>query len=233
MNVAILTAGGTGTRMHLDVPKQFLEIEGKPLIVYTMERFEKCELIDCIVVTCLDGWQDEMWRLVKKYNLSKVKHIVKGGATGQESIYNGFSVIKENYDENTIVLIHDGNRPLVSNEIIEASIKTCNEKGNAVAYIPCQEVMFVSDDMKSSSVQIDRSKLARTQTPHVYRAKDMNDIYDLAKKEGLENCVAMCSMCALLGIETYLYPGSEKNIKITTPVDIDIFRAILKREGKQ
>ncbi len=233
MNVVILTAGGKGTRMHNKVPKQFMMIKGKPLIVYTAEKFQRSNSVDIIIVVCLSGWIKKMKEYADEYKLSKIRYITAGGKSGQESIFNGLQVVRDHFPDDSIVMIHDGNRPLVSNEMIDESIRTCKEKGNAVAYIPCQEVMFVSDDMESSKQEIEREKLARTQTPHVYRARDLYHIFELASKHNLTDCVAVCSMCCKLGIKTYLYPGSEKNIKITTPIDVDIFEALLNRKDNE
>lgn len=233
MNIAILTAGGTGSRMNQAIPKQFMLINDKPLLVYTIERFQNCSNIDRIAITCLSGWEEKVWEYVKTYNLNKVKYVVTGGSTGQESIYNGFNKIQCDCNDNDIILIHDGNRPMVSSEIINRGIETCKKYGNAVAYIPCQEVMFLTDDMKKSNKQIERSKLARTQTPHLYYVKNMKDIYEQAEKRGIKDCVAMCSMCEMLGIETNLYLGSERNIKTTTPDDVDIFKALLAVEKNE
>lgn len=230
MNVAILTAGGRGSRMHQHVPKQFMMIEGKPLIVYTMEKFQNNRNIDFIVLVCLNEWQERLKQLIQEYKITKAKYITNGGATGQESIFNGLKIVNDNFDEETVVLIHDGNRPMVTDQLIDTAILKCKEKGNAVAYIPCQEVVFYSDDKISSKKQIDRSKVMRTQTPHAYKLDLLNNVFKSANDKGLTDCVATCSICASLGIETYFYEGSEKNIKITTPEDVDIFKALMKEE---
>ena len=230
MNIVILTAGGIGSRMNQTIPKQFMKIYDKPLLIYTALRFQNCNSIDGIVIVCLSGWKNKVYEMAKEYGIDKLLSIVEGGSTGQESIKNGFKYIRDNYDDDDIVLIHDGNRPMVSEEIINKGINTCRIKGNAVAYIPCQEVMFLSEDMISSKEQIERSKLARTQTPHVYKVRDIENIYKMADENGYKDCVAICSLCQKLGIETYLYQGSEKNIKITTQEDIDIFKALLTVE---
>lgn len=227
MNVAILTAGGVGSRMCQTTPKQFMDINGKPLIVYTIEKFEKSKLIDEIVISCLDGWQEKVKSYIKQYNFTKVSNIVTGGRTGQESITNGYNAIKEKCDDNSNIIIHDGNRPNVSENLIEKSIKLCEEKGNAVLYIPCQEVMFITDDFISSNQQIDRSKLARTQTPHVFKKRILDNVFEIARDKGLFNEVAICSLFQKVGEPIYLCEGDEKNIKITFQSDIDIFKSLI------
>lgn len=228
MNIAIITAAGTGSRMNQSTPKQFMDINGKPLIVYTLEKFDQSDLIDEIAISCLDGWQDTIKELIKKYSISKVKHIVTGGKTGQESITNAYNAIKDKCDDNSNIVIHDGNRPNLSQELIKNSIELCEKKGNAILYIPCQEVMFISDDFISSTEQIDRSRLARTQTPHVFKKHLLDKLFSLAEKNSLYSEVAICSLCQKVGETIYLCKGDEKNIKITFQSDIDIFKALLK-----
>lgn len=230
MNVAIITAAGVGSRMDKLIPKQFIEIENKPLIIYTLQKFQNCNQIDSIILVCLDGWKDYMKELTETYNLTKVGHIVSGGKTGQDSIYNGLQTAKTHYDNDSIIIIHDGNRPLVSNDIIVEGINVCKKKGNAVAYVPCQEVMLLTDDKEKSTKQIDRSLLVRTQTPHVFRLDDLNRIFESANKENIINKAAVCSICVSLGVPVNLYLGSEKNIKITTKEDLEIFKALLTLE---
>jgi len=225
--IALLTAAGTGSRMNQDIPKQFIHINNKPLIVYTMEAFEKHPNIDAIVVVCLDGWHEILKAYAKQFNISKLKYVVNGGATGQESIKNGIDVIKEHYSEDSIVLVHDGNRGLVSPEIISDSIYTYNKFGSAVAAIPCTEAVFESEDGSESDVEIPRSKLYRTQTPHTYQLKKLVWAHEEAEKRNIKNTAASCSLMRALGEEVYFSKGSIKNFKITTVEDIDVFNAFL------
>ena len=226
-NVVILTAAGKGTRMKQDIPKQFMHIENKPLIVYTMEAFQKHPSIDAIIVVCLDGWHDILKAYAKQFNITKLEHVVSGGASGQESIKKGLLCAEKNYSLDSTIIVHDGNRGLVSQEIISNALSTYNEYGNAVVAIPCTEAVFVSENGTTSTEEIPRSKLYRTQTPHVWSLEKMLWAHEQAKKKKLTNTTATCSLMKELGETIHFSMGSEKNMKITTVEDIDLFKAIL------
>ncbi|MBQ1194341.1 MAG: 2-C-methyl-D-erythritol 4-phosphate cytidylyltransferase [Lachnospiraceae bacterium] len=226
MKVALLTAGGMGARMNLDIPKQFIYVDDKPLIIYTLEAFEKHPMIDEIVVVCLKNYIELMKTYVNEYGITKVKWIVEGGNTGQESINNGLNKINEIYDEETIVLIHDGNRPNVSQEIITDAITTYYECGSAVAAIPCVEAIFKSVNGRESAESIPRESLFRTQTPHVFGLKKLLWAHEQAKIKKINNTVATCTLMNELGEKIYFSKGSDKNLKITTQDDLDIFIAM-------
>lgn len=227
MNIAILTAGGIGSRTHQDIPKQFLNVENKPIIIYTLEAFQQHPNIDEICVVILEGWESILWAYAKQFNISKLKYVVTGGVTGQESIFNGLSEIKNNHTDNDIVIIHDGNRPMVSQDIITDNLVKQKIYGSAVATIPCTEVVFVSTNKIDSDKSIPRENLQRTQTPHSYYLKDIWNAHMLAKEKGIVNMAASCSLMEALGYRTYFSQGSEKNLKITTVEDIEIFKALL------
>lgn len=231
--IALLTAAGVGSRMKQDIPKQFLHIENKPLIIYTLEAFQAHPSIDVIIVICLDGWHDILKSYAKQFNIDKLKHVVSGGSTGQESIKNGIDELQKYYSEDSIVLVHDGNRGLVSQEIISDSLSTYYQHGCAVAVVPCTEAIFDSENGISSTVEIPREKLYRTQTPHAYSLGKIAWAHEEAKKRKITNTTATCSLMRMLGEETYFSKGSEKNIKITTVEDIDMFKALLHTKGEE
>ena len=231
MNVALLTAAGVGSRMHQDIPKQFIHVDNKPLILYTMEAFQKHPSIDAIIVVTLDSWKDVLWAYARQFNITKLKWTASGGKTGQESIRNGLEKLREElHDDYTIVMIHDGNRPLVSAEIISDSLATFKKYGNAVATIPCTEVVFESDDGHSSCVSTSREKLFRTQTPHTYFLGELYEAHLVAEKRGIHGTAASCMLMKELGKQTYFSKGSEINLKITTVEDLKIFQALLHTE---
>lgn len=229
MNVAILTAGGVGLRTHQDLPKQFITVDNKPIIVYTLEAFQQHPNIEEIYVSCLAGWNVVLEAYAKQFNITKLKRIVTGGATGQESIYNAMLAIKEDHSktDDVIVLIHDGNRPMVSQDIITDNIVKQQIYGSAVTAIPTTEVVFVSKDGKISNEALNRDELFRTQTPHAYKFDELWDIHCRAIKDGVTNTAASCSLMQRYGYATHFSKGSEKNIKITTVEDIEIFKALL------
>lgn len=227
MNIALITAAGKGSRMNQEVPKQFMPIKNKPLIIYTLEVFQKHPNIDAIIISCLPGWNQIMEAYVKQYNISKVKWIVDGGNNGQSSIKNALVELEKHCSKDDIVLIHDGNRGLVSEEIISDSIVVCKENGGAVATIACNEVIVKTTDSLSSNEFLNRDELKRTQTPHTYPLGKLLWAHEEAGKRGIDNTVATCDLMMRLGETIHFSIGSEKNIKITTPVDVEIFQALL------
>ena len=228
MVIALLTAAGTATRMHQDIPKQFIHVDNKPVIIHTMEAFQKHPNIDAIMVVTLESWSSVLWAYAGQFGITKLRWVVPGGATGQDSIKNGLLALEKEADpENDVVMIHDGNRPLVSTEIISDNLAVFMERGNAVAAIPCQEVVFESDDGLSSHVSTARERLFRTQTPHTYYLKDILAAHREAEKRGIKETAASCMLMKELGKETYFSRGSEINLKITTTDDLKIFKALL------
>ena len=227
MNIAIIIAGGSGNRMKQDIPKQFLTVNEKPVIVYTLETFERHPGIDEIEVVCLPGWEQILNAYAKQFNISKLKKIVPGGDCGQNSIYRGITALKEDHSPEDIVLIHDAIRPMVSDEIISDCINTTVEKGNAIAVIPCAEAMLITDNQLDSKEMIERSSLKRTQTPQGFRLGELLDVHEKALAKGITNSTASCTLMIEMGHEVHFSMGSEKNIKLTTVEDIDIFKALL------
>ena len=227
--IAILTAGGTGTRTHQDLPKQFITVENKPIIIYTLEAFQQHPSIDEIYVSCLEGWNAVLEAYAKQFNITKLKRIVTGGATGQESIYNGLKAIKQDNEstDDIVVVIHDGNRPMLPQDAITDNLVKQEKYGSAVTVISTTEVVFVSKDGIESNAALNRDELWRTQTPHSYRFNELWDTHN----DGVGNMAASCSLMQKYGYTTYFSKGSEKNIKITTVEDIEIFKALLSAKN--
>lgn len=230
MTVALLTAAGSGTRMGQDVPKQFLHVHDKPVIVYTLERFQKNPQVDAIVVVTLPNWIDFIKVYARQFGIDKLRWVVPGGATGQESIRNGLEAVAADCPKDTVMMIHDGNRPMIDDSIIADSLAVFKEKGSAVAVIPCTEVVFNSKSSSEADVEIPREELWRTQTPHTFTLEKLLWACDQAKVKGLTGMAAMCQLMARLGERTYFSKGSEKNLKLTTMDDMDIFKALLNTE---
>lgn len=228
INIALLIAGGIGARMKSKIPKQFLKVLNKPVIAYTLEKFEKHPSIDVIAVVCLEGWEYTLMDYAKQYSISKLKHIIHGGNVGQESIKNGILHLKNIYDNDSLVLIHDANRPMVSQEIISECISVTLKYGNAIACIPCQEAMMETKDSSSSTSSYPRDNLKRTQTPQGFKLDIILNAHRKAAQLGITNSVASCTLMVEIGERIYFSMGSEKNIKLTTKDDMDIFEAFLK-----
>lgn len=228
MNIALIIAGGIGARMKQAVPKQFMTVFDKPIIAYTMEKFEIHPAIDVIAVVCLEGWENILLSYAKQYNITKLKHIIPAGKVGQESIKNGIFELEKYYDKDSMILVHDGNRPMVSKDIISDCLAVAKSKGNAIASIPCQEAMLETQDGNTSDSFYPRENLKRTQTPHCFKLCDLISAHKSAVKNGITNSTASCTLMLELGKEVYFSAGSEKNIKVTTQDDVDIFKALLK-----
>ena len=226
-NIAMLIAGGSGNRMHQDIPKQFLTVNERPVIVYTLEAFEKHPEIDAIAVVCIEGWEQVLWAYARQFNITKLRYVVRGGKNGQESIKNGVFELEKHFMEDDLVLIHDAIRPMVSAEIISDNIRVAREYGNAITAIPCAEAMLHTEDGIESTCTVPREKLKRTQTPQAFRLKEICDLHRKAIEAGITNSVASCTLKTELGEQVFFSAGSEKNIKLTTLEDIDIFKALL------
>lgn len=231
MNVALIIAGGVGKRTNQDIPKQFIHIEDKPVIIYTLEVFQNHPSIDAILVVCLEGWHDILWAYSKQYKINKLKWVVNGGTTGHESIHNGLMELKKHYNKNDLIIIHDSIRPLISKEIISEGIAVCSKYGSAVAYIPCTEVVFKVSKDEIIDEDVPRELLKRTQTPHIFSLGKLLSAHKIAEKKNITNPVATCSLMFSIGEPIHFFNGSEKLLKITTSDDIDIFRALLKHKN--
>ena len=229
MNVAMIFAGGTGQRMHMGtVPKQFLRLYGKPIIVYTLEIFEKNPDVDAIVVACLESWVDEMNRLVKEFDLKKVVSVVPGGSTGQESIFNGLTEVRRLYGEDeVIVLIHDGVRPLVDSETVSSTVRCAREKGNGVTVTQATETVVQKEENERVSKIMDRKTCFLARAPQTYHLKELYACHLKARAEGRNDFIDSASIMHYYGYDLYTVEGNAENIKITKAVDFYIFRAIM------
>ena len=226
-NIALLIAGGNGQRMGQDIPKQFLTVNEKPVIVYTLEAFQRHAEIDCIAVVCVEGWERVLEAYARQFNISKLNCIVAGGKNGQDSIRNGLFTLEKTFSSDDIVLIHDAIRPMVSAEIISDCIVKTQKYGCAIATIPCAEAMLETEDAETSTGTYPRDKLKRTQTPQGFRLGEICQLHRDALKKGITNSVASCTLMIEMGKQVHFSVGSEKNIKLTTVEDIDIFKALL------
>lgn len=226
-NVALIIAGGSGNRMGQSIPKQFLTVNERPVIIYTLEAFQKHPEIDAIEVVCIEGWQSVLQAYANQFNITKLKYIVLGGKNGQDSIRNGVYELEKHFDSNDIVLIHDAIRPMVSADIISDCIRVTREKGNAIAVIPCMEAMMQTENGEVSVGSYPRERLKRTQTPQGFHIGEICDLHRRALKAGITNSVASCTLMIEMGEQVHFSIGSEKNIKLTTVEDIDIFKALL------
>jgi len=227
MNIALILAGGSGKRMKNEIPKQFLNVNDKPVIIYTLEAFQKHPDIDEIGVVCIDGWHDILKAYARQYKTDKLTWVVSGGENGQASIRNGVFEAEKRYKPDDIILVHDAIRPLVSEEIISDCIVQCKRYGSAIAVTPCSTAVLrrTTDDFSKEVVQ--RDTLVMTQTPQAFPIGKLASAHRRALEVGITNSVASCTLMIELGEKVYFSIGSETNIKLTTQEDLKIFKALL------
>ncbi len=227
-NIALIIAGGSGQRMHQDIPKQFLTVNERPVIVYTLEAFQSHPDIDAIAVVCIEGWDQVLWAYAKQYNITKLQYVVPGGENGQSSIRNGVFELEKHFAPDDLVLIHDAIRPMVSAEIISDCIVKTRKYGCAITTIPCAEAMLQTQDGIVSEGSYPRDNLKRTQTPQGFPLAKICDLHRRALEAGVTNSVASCTLMIEMGEQVYFSAGSEMNIKLTTIEDMAIFKALLE-----
>ena len=235
MNIAIIFAGGTGQRMNTKTkPKQFLELHGKPIIIYTIEHFEQHELIDGIIVVCVKDWINYCQTLVDKFHIEKVKAIIPGGETGMLSRFEGVKKAAELYPEDTVCLMHDGVRPMIDHDIISRNIESVEMYGSAVTVAPAIETIAVRGTDNKVGQIIDRSKCHMAKAPQSFRLGKLLTAHQKAVDDGMLDCIDTAYLMQLQGNDVYTVEGSAENIKITTPTDFYTFRALMDiRENSQ
>lgn len=233
MATALIIAGGVGKRMGMDIPKQFIMVDGKPIIIYTLESFQAHPDVDQILVVCKEGWDETLWGYVHQYKLDKVKWIIKGGTLGQYSINNGVQFLKDHCDDDDIVVIQDGIRPLVDELVLSDVIVKAKEYGNAVTSMPYNEQIFVKKTEETTTQYIDRNTLRRVSTPQAYQFGKLSWAYDKAVAEdiGMTDSSYTNTMMVDLGETLHFAAGSDKNIKLTTTGDLHMFKAYLNMKA--
>jgi len=233
INVLIF-AGGSGTRMNSRArPKQFLQFYGKELIIHTLENFQNHPEIDGIVVVCIEDWIPYLHKLLEKYQIDKVRTVVSGGSTGQESIYKGLCAIHEYAQDDSIVLVHDGVRPFVNEQLISECIKSVKEHGSAITVTPAIETIVTTSEGKITSIT-DRSKCYHAKAPQCFILGELLEAHNKARADGNLNMIDSASLMQFYGHELYTVQGNFDNIKITTPADFYTFKALYEvREQQQ
>lgn len=235
MNIAIIFAGGSGQRMNTrSKPKQFLDVHGKPVIIYTLEIFQEHKDIDGIILVCIESWIEYTKELIKKYNLTKVLDVIPGGKIGQESIFLGLETAYKDYDKDSIVLIHDGVRPLINEDVITNCLDCVEKNGNAVTIAPAIETIFRKNEDGTVGDIFKRSDCELAKAPQCFYLKDIYNAHLRAQRENKYDFIDSASMMQYYGHKLYTVEGPAENIKITTPSDFYIFRAIMDaRENLQ
>ncbi len=229
MNIALIIAGGSGNRMGQDIPKQFIHIDGAPIVIHTLMCFQRHPDIQEIAIVCLKGWETVLQSYANQFSITKLKYIFPGGKSGMESIHNGiYGLLEAGCKNDDLVLIHDAVRPLLPQDIISNNIAICKAYGYAVTGIKCREAILESADGFTTTTSIPRDTLIRTQTPQTFRLGNIIAAHEEAREKGITESVASCTLCAELGNrEMHIVPGSEKNIKVTTVEDLEILKALM------
>lgn len=235
MNIGLVIAGGNGKRMGHDIPKQFIKVNGKSVLIYTLQVFQDHPAVDAIEVVCIDGWHDELKKEAEANGIDKLKWVISGGETGQESIRNGIYNLENVCSRDDTVIIHDGVRPMVDTRVLSNVIDVCNEKGNAVAALPYNEQIFVISDEYSTLKYIPRETLRRVMTPQAYKYGKLLDSYRRAFKEkiGIYGSAYTNTMMVDLGERLFFAEGSDKNIKLTTRDDLELFKGYIEAGKKE
>lgn len=235
MNVAIVLAGGKGQRMDSEIPKQFINVYDKPILMYTLEAFENHPQIDAIEVVAIEGWGDLVWAYAKQFNITKLKWVVDGGNTVQESIRNGLLNIENEVSSDDIILVHDGIRPLVDQDVLTDVIKVAYDKGNAVSSMPYNEQIFVidSENAETTKEYVVRETIRRVSTPQAYNATMIIDLYKRAflEEKGIYGSSYADTLMTEYGQSVFYSMGSDKNIKIIDQDDLNLFKAFLQKEN--
>ena len=224
MNIALILAGGYGSRTQQDVPKQFMNVYEKPLIIYTLENFERHPDIHGIGVVCLEGWHEVLKAYARQYGITKLKWVVKGGSDGQVSTQRGIC------REDDVVIVHDAIRPFITEEVISDAILVCQGKGSGLSAVRCQETIVRTEDGLSGDENIGRQEIMRVQTPQAYLYGKALWAYEEADKRGIKGEVYINTLMLHLGERVYFSKGTEKNVKITTIDDLEVFKALLNME---
>lgn len=228
MNTALILAGGVDARFQMDIPKQFVNVNNRPIIVYTLEIFQKHPDIDEIIVTCLDGWQEMVRVYAKQFNITKLTAIIKGGKDAQESTFHGLTELRQKMGKGDIVVVHDAIRPMVSEEIITKSIQMCRKKGMGVAATYIMDTIMHSGNGSEGYQSINRYEIMKVQTPQAF---DFELIWKLHNRAIDEKCLGAwdnSSMITNLGEKVYFSEGSDLNMKINTTEDVEMFKALYR-----
>lgn len=226
-NYVILLAGGVGKRMKSELPKQFIKVNGKPIIAYSIENFQRNVQIEKIVVVCVKEWIEHLVEIIRKYNLSKVEWIIEGGSTGHDSIRNGVFFLKDKIEEDDFIIVHDAVRPVLPQKAIDEVIKVAHEKGNASSSIACHPPIVYTEDFESGITDVDREHVMLTASPQMYRYSLALKCYEQAEIENKHDFTFTSSLLIHCGERVYFAKGTTSNIKVTQKEDLALFNALL------
>lgn len=227
-NYVILLAGGVGKRMQTDIPKQFIEVDNKPIIVYAIENFQRNPQIEKIVVVCVKDWIERLKKIIEKYSLTKVEWIIEGGDTGHDSIRNGVFFLRDKINSDDYIIVHDAVRPVLPQKAIDEVIRVAYENGNASSSVVCHPPIVYTDDFISGIKDVDREHVMLTASPQAFKYSTALRCYLQAERENMHNFTFTSSLLIHCGERVYFAKGTTCNIKLTTKEDLALFEALLK-----
>ena len=228
MNIALILAGGAGSRMEEDIPKQFIEVDDRPVIVYTLLAMQNHLEIDKIQIVCIKGWEEQLREYANKFDITKLNNIVTGGKTRFESTKIGMESLGNVADED-VIIVHDAARPLVTVESLSDTIAVCKRYGNSMSVLDCVDTMYDRTTNEYTNKEVERENLVRGQTPEAVTGKRMREMYKAAEEKNIK-LDSISALQIALGWRVYFAKGSERNIKLTRKDDIDLFKALLNTE---
>ncbi len=228
MTSAIILAGGLDIHFELNIPKQFVNVNNRPLIIYTLEQFQNHPDIDNIVIMCLDGWQEMVRVYAKQFNITKVSAILTGGKDAQESTYLGLKYLKDTAKTGDMVVVHDAIRPLVTKELISRSIQKCRNTGMGVAATTIMDTIMHTEDRQEGDKALRRDEIMKVQTPQTFVFEYLWEMHEKAIAEDKLGAWDNCSMLTNLGEKVVFSEGSDFNLRINTPEDVEMFWALYK-----
>lgn len=228
--MAIIFAGGSGVRMGAGKPKQFLEVNGKPIIIHTLDIFENHPDVDEIYIACKEEYIEMLRKMLRRFDIMKVRDIVPGGNTGMDSIYNALKAAERQCDEETVVLIHDGVRPCITGKLIDEVIETVGRKGSVATCTPLFETPIISQSGESVEQTPNRADCYTAQAPQAFRLGEILEVHEKVRKEnpGYHGIVDNCTLMRHYGKSVAIVKGPRSNIKVTTPEDLYIFKAMIE-----
>lgn len=226
-NYVVILAGGVGKRMQTHRPKQFIEVKNKPIIVYTLEAFQRNPQIENIVIVCVHEWIEYLKELLDKYNLTKVRWITEGGKSGHDSIRNGVFFLKDRINSDDYIIVHDAVRPILPQKAIDEVLKVAYEHGNASSSVVCHPPIVYTEDFKSGITDVDREHVMLTASPQAYKYSLALRCYEQAEKENLHDFTFTSSLLIHCKERVYFAKGTTSNIKVTTKEDLALFEALL------
>lgn len=227
-NIVVILAGGVGRRMGMDMPKQFMIVKERPIIVHTITNVQKNDRIDAILIVCVKEWIAYLQDMISEYQLTKVQWIIEGGDTVHDSTRNAVFYLRTILKDNDCVIIHDAARPILPQAAINELLDTAHREGNASLAIPSHETIIYTDDQISGTKQLERSRVMRVQTPQAYCYSMLRELYEIADRDNIHDIVYADILAIHYGKRIFFSKGFTNNIKVTNQEDISLVSSLME-----